>query len=127
MTILTLDFAGCLVSIGLILLFRESAAILWIGTILVGIAQASIFPTFLTLAEERMHVTGTITGWFLVGSGLGGMVLPWLIGQAFVRIGAGAMMGIIFVNMILNILMLFTFTKVSAKQKSLVEHRAIAD
>jgi hypothetical protein len=74
-----------------------------------------------------MHVTGTITGWFLVGSGLGGMVLPWLIGQAFVRIGAGAMMGIIFVNMILNILMLFTFTKVSTNQKSLVERRAIAD
>jgi fucose permease len=100
---------------------------LWIGTVLVGLAQASIFPTFLTLAEERMHVTGTITGWFLVGAGMGGMVLPWLIGQAFVRIGAGAMMGLIFVNMILNGLMLFVFTKVSATQKSLAERRAIAD
>jgi len=126
-TILTMDFAGCLVSIGLILLFKDSTTILWIGTILVGIAQASIFPTFLTFAEERMHVTGTITGWFLVGSGLGGMVLPWLIGQAFVQIGAGAMMGIIFVNMILNVLMLFTFTKISARQKPVVERRAIAD
>jgi len=126
-TILAVDFAGCLASIGLILLFRDSVTVLWIGTILVGIAQASIFPTFLTLAEERMHVTGTITGWFLVGSGLGGMVLPWLIGQAFVRIGAGAMMGIIFINMLLNILMLFAFTKASEKQKSVVERRAIAD
>jgi hypothetical protein len=74
-----------------------------------------------------MHVTGTITGWFLVGSGLGGMVLPWLIGQAFVRIGAGAMMGIILINMVLNILMLFAFTKVSEKRGSVVERRAIAD
>jgi FHS family Na+ dependent glucose MFS transporter 1 len=127
MTILALDFAGCLVSLGLILFFDESATLLWIGTILFGISQASIFPTFLTLAEERMHVTGTITGWFLVGAGLGGMILPWLIGQAFVRIGAGAMMGIILANIILNVLMLFFFTKVSVKQKSLIERRAIAD
>jgi len=126
-TILTMDFAGCLISIGFILLFRDSVTILWIGTVLVGLAQASIFPTFLTLAEERMHVTGTITGWFLVGAGMGGMVLPWLIGQAFVRIGAGAMMGLIFVNIILNGLLLFVFTKVSAAQKSLAERRAIAD
>src|SRR5262245_32016397 len=44
-----LDFAGCLVSLGLILFFSQSATLLWIGTILFGISQASIFPTFLTL------------------------------------------------------------------------------
>jgi MFS transporter, FHS family, Na+ dependent glucose transporter 1 len=125
--ILSLDFAGCLVSLGLILFFGESATLLWIGTILFGISQASIFPTFLTLAEERMHITGTITGWFLVGAGLGSMILPWLIGQAFVRIGASAMMGIIFANIVLNVLMLFAFTKVSAKPESVAERRAIAD
>jgi MFS transporter, FHS family, Na+ dependent glucose transporter 1 len=127
LTILVLDFAGCLVSLALILFFNESATLLWIGTILFGISQASIFPTFLTLAEERMHITGTITGWFLVGAGMGSMILPWLIGQAFVQIGAGAMIGIILANVILNVLMLFFFTKVSVKQKSLVERTAIAD
>ena len=74
-----------------------------------------------------MHITGTITGWFLVGAGMGSMILPWLIGQAFVQIGAGAMIGIILANVILNVLMLFFFTKVSVKQKSLVERTAIAD
>jgi Fucose permease len=127
MTILSIDFAGCLVSLGLILFFNESATLLWIGTILFGISQASIFPTFLTLAEERMHITGTITGWFLVGAGLGGMILPWLIGQAFVRIGAGAMISIILANVALNVLMLLVFTKGSSAQKSMAERRAIAD
>ena len=127
LTILAIDFAGCLLSLVVILLFRESSAMLWTGTILFGIAQASIFPTFLTLSEERMHVTGTITGWFLVGAGLGGMILPWLIGQAFVRVGAGAMMGMIFANVVLNILMLFIFTKVSTAQKITANRRAIAD
>jgi FHS family Na+ dependent glucose MFS transporter 1 len=127
LTILLIDFAGCVLSLILILLFRESAVLLWIGTILFGISQASIFPTFLTLAEERMHITGTITGWFLVGAGLGGMILPWMIGQAFVRVGATAMMGLVFVNILINVVMLFAFTRVSTRQGAMSDRRAIAD
>ncbi|MCI0556335.1 MAG: MFS transporter [Anaerolineae bacterium] len=118
--ILYLDFAGCLLSLGLILLFRDSAAVLWIGSILLGLSFASIFPTFLTLAEERMHVTGTMAGWFLVGGSIGGMILPWGIGQAFVRIGAGAMITIVFIAVAFNLLALITFTRtpVTAPRKS---------
>ena len=127
LTILLLDFVGCIISLGLILLFQESSMMLWIGTILFGISQASIFPTFLTLAEERMHVTGTVAGLFLVGAGVGGMILPWLIGQAFVQAGAGAMMVLIFIGIVLNVAMLVVFTRVSAKPESLPESTAIAD
>jgi FHS family Na+ dependent glucose MFS transporter 1 len=127
MTILLLDFVGCIISVGLIMLFQESASILWIGTILFGISQASIFPTFLTLAEERMHVTGTVAGLFLVGAGVGGMILPWLIGQAFAQVGAGAMMAMIFIGIVLNLLMMVLFTRVSGKQKSAPARTAIAD
>ncbi len=104
LTILYLDFAGCLESVGLILLFPGSNVLLWIRTILFGISQASIFPTFQTLAEEQMHITGTIAGLFLLRAGVGGMILPWLIGQAFVQVGAGAMMALIFIGVILNLL-----------------------
>ena len=127
LTILTLDFVGCILSVGLILLFRESVIMLWIGTILFGISQASIFPTFLTLAEERMHITGTVAGLFLVGAGVGGMILPWLIGQAFVQAGAGAMMVMIFIGVALNWAMLVVFTRVSVKPESLPGSTAIAD
>jgi hypothetical protein len=47
--------------------------------------------TTMMLAGERMQVTGAMTGWFLTGSSLGGMSLPWGIGQAFVRFGARSM------------------------------------
>jgi FHS family Na+ dependent glucose MFS transporter 1 len=127
LTILVLDFAGCLLSIGLILLFQESTAVLWIGTILFGLSQASIFPTFLTLAEERMHITGTIAGLFLVGAGVGGMILPWLIGQGFVQVGATAMMAMIFISLVLNLFMLFIFTRVSAKPTPIPKPTAVAD
>ena len=120
LTILTMDFVGCLVSIGLILLFQDSAAILWVGSILLGLSLASIFPTFLTLTEERMHITGAMTGWFLVGGGLGGMIMPYLIGQAFVKIGPEAMIAIVLATVILNILALVSFTRVSAKATSRV-------
>ena len=126
-TILALDFAGCIVSLALILLFPKSATMLWIGTILFGISQASIFPTFLTLAEERMHITGAIAGLFLVGAGAGGMILPWLIGQAFVQVSAYAMMGLIFLGILLNLLMLILFTRVSVKPGRVAEPSGIAD
>jgi fucose permease len=124
LTILLLDFAGCLLSVGLILLVPGSSFILWLGTILFGVAQASIFPTFLTLAEERMHITGTIAGLFLVGAGMGGMVLPWLIGQAFVQVGAAAMMIMIWMGIVLNLLMLLLFTKVSVQTRPAVKPTA---
>jgi FHS family Na+ dependent glucose MFS transporter 1 len=127
LTILLLDFAGCLLSVGLILLFQESTTALWAGTILFGLSQASIFPTFLTLAEERMHITGTIAGLFLVGAGMGGMILPWLIGQGFVQVGASAMMTMIFIGIVLNLLMLLLFTRVSAKPELIPEPTAVAD
>ena len=120
LTILTVDFIGCLASVGLILLFQDSATILWIGSILLGISLASIFPTFLTLAEERMHVTGSMTGWFLVGAGLGGMLMPWLIGQAFAQIGPGSMITIVLVSIALNVVALVSFTKVAVQPTSSV-------
>ena len=127
LTILYLDFVGCVISVGMILLFPQSNIMLWIGTILFGLSQASIFPTFLTLAEERMHITGAIAGLFLVGAGMGGMILPWLIGQAFTQVGASAMMVMIFVGVVLNWLMLIAFTRVSAKPGTIPASTAIAD
>ncbi|HSL31747.1 MAG TPA: MFS transporter [Anaerolineales bacterium] len=127
MTILLLDLAGCLASVALIMLFPASATILWVGTVLFGISQASIFPTFLTLAEERMHVTGTIAGLFLVGAGVGGMILPWLIGQTFVRAGAWAMMAMIFIGVVLNLVTLLIFTRISAKPAALMQPTIASD
>ena len=127
MTILYMDFAGCLVSLALILLFPTMSRMLWTGTILFGIAQASIFPTLLNLAEERMHVTGSVAGLFLVGAGAGGMILPWLIGEAFAQIGAGAMMVMIFIGIVLNLLMFVLFTIVSAKRRNVAARTVIID
>jgi FHS family Na+ dependent glucose MFS transporter 1 len=118
LTILYLDFVGCLLSMGLMVLFRDSALALRVGSSLLGISFASIFPTFITLAEERIHVTGTITGWFLVGGSLGGMIIPVLIGQAFDRFGPGTMITIVLATIVFNLLALILFTRVSARAQT---------
>ena len=56
------------------------------------------------------RVTGTITGWFLVGSGAGSMLLPWLIGQIFVRTGPQAMTTVLLIALIGFTLFLLLFT-----------------
>ena len=108
-TILLMDLLGCAVSIGIIMLWRDSSPALWIGTIGLGISMASIFPTLLILAGERMRISGAITGWFLVGSGAGGMLLPWLLGQIFARTGPGAMTTILLADIIGILIFLLIF------------------
>lgn len=74
-----------------------------------------------------MHVTGTIAGLFLVGAGVGGMILPWLIGQTFVRVGAWAMMAMIFVGIVLNLVMLLVFTRTSSNASPVIQPTTAAD
>jgi FHS family Na+ dependent glucose MFS transporter 1 len=108
-TILFVDLIGCLASLGLILLWPDSALVLWAGTLGLGLFMAPIFPTTLMLAGERMRVTGAMTGWFLAGASVGGMSLPWGIGQAFVRLGAGAMPVLVLAAMVVNLLVILLF------------------
>lgn len=108
-TILFMDLAGCIISALIILLWRDSVLALWVGTIGLGLCMASIFATVLMLAGERIRVTGTITGLFLVGSALGSATIPALIGQAFAHIGPHIMPIIILVDVLIFLLVLVYF------------------
>jgi len=108
-TILFIDIIGCAISTIIIMLWKDSNLALWVGTIGLGISMASVFPTFIMLAGERMQITGAITGWFLVGSGAGSMLLPWLIGQIFARTGPKAMTTVLLVDLGILFLVLLLF------------------
>ncbi|MFH1524441.1 MAG: MFS transporter [Chloroflexota bacterium] len=96
--ILLTDLAGCLVAFAILLLWPASSLALWVGTILMGLSIASVFATGMTFAEQRLSLTGVLTGWILVGGGIGGMVFPWLIGQLFERINPRITMPILLVS-----------------------------
>ncbi len=101
---LAIDLVGCLLSIGIILLWPQSAQALWFGSICFGVSMASIFPTTLSMAERRLNITGQITGWFFIGASLGGMFLPWLIGQYFERQGPQTAMTILMIDLVLAVI-----------------------
>jgi FHS family Na+ dependent glucose MFS transporter 1 len=99
-TILLADLAGCLLSVGCIVLWPHSAAMLWLGAAGLGLSMASIFPTMLSFAARRMPTTAAITSAFLVGASLGGMSVPWLIGQLFGPAGPQSTMIIILIDIV---------------------------
>ena len=124
-TILFMDIIGCAISTVLIMLWKDSSAVLWIGTFGLGLSMASIFPTLIMLAGERMQITGTITGLFLVGSGAGSMLMPWLIGQIFVGTGPKAMTTVLLVDLVGILLFLLIF--LSRKSDTLIAPATSAD
>lgn len=113
--ILFMDIIGCAISIAVMIAWRNSGTALWIGTLGLGLSMASIFPTLIMLAGERMTITGTITGWFLVGAGTGSMLLPWLIGQVFVITGPQAMTAVLLVTLVGFLLVLLLFLNMKRK------------
>ena len=101
--ILAADLAGCVVSVLVILLWPQSMVAIWGGTLGLGLSMASVFPVTITLAERRMTITGRVTSWFFVGASLGGMSLPWLIGQLFEPIGPQVTMYVILIALIIAV------------------------
>ena len=97
-TILLTDMTGCLVAFAILLLWPASTLALWVGTIVMGLSIASVFATGMTFADQQLSLTGAMTGWILVGSGIGGMVSPWLIGQLFESIGPRVTMPVLLAN-----------------------------
>ena len=85
--ILTGSLAGCLISVGLMLLIPRSFAVVLLGTAGLGLSMASIFPTTLSFAGRRMSMTGKVTGWFVLTASAGAMIVPLIIGQFFQSIG----------------------------------------
>ena len=121
------DLAGCLVSIGIIILWPESLAVLWMGAFGAGLSMASMFATLLNFASQHMTITGRVTGWFFVGTSTGAMSIPWLIGQFFESVGPQATMPIIMGDLILA-LVAFTALMLYANRLSrTVDDRPHAD
>jgi FHS family Na+ dependent glucose MFS transporter 1 len=114
-TLLLFDLLGCLVSVGVILLWLDSLLALWIGAMGLGFSMASIFPTTLSLAGRRLVITGRVTSWFFVGSSLGGMTLPWTFGQVFDAFGPPAMMLTLLFNLFLALLVFAVLIRFSAR------------
>ena len=100
-TLLLVELLGCVLSVGLMLLFPGSLTAVWIGTFGVGFSISALFPTIISFAEGRMRITGQVTGLFFVGSSAGGMTVPRIIGQLFEPLGPHVTMWTILVDVLI--------------------------
>ena len=69
-----------------------SPAVVWIAAAGTGLSMAAIVPTIMSFAGRHMRVTGSLSRWFFIGGGAGGMSIPWVIGVLMDGVGPVAVM-----------------------------------
>lgn len=70
----------------------------WTATLLLGLGLSPQFPTMISFAESRVRLTGSATSWFIGAAAAGSLVLPWVIGQLFDRVGPPALPAVVAVS-----------------------------
>jgi MFS transporter, FHS family, Na+ dependent glucose transporter 1 len=108
-TILLLCLVGCVIGSVIAMVQPQGVAMIWMATIVSGLAVAPMFATVLSLAGERMPITGRATGWFFIGSSAGGMTVPWVIGQLFEPVGPGAVFLVALANLAVGLVVYAVF------------------
>jgi fucose permease len=96
------DVALCVAGLLVMLLGGRNAAAMWGGTILFGFGTASMFPSMLSMAEPVIPSTSSVTSTFLVGSSIGSIFLPRLIGELIQREGPIAMPAMVLAGVVVN-------------------------
>jgi len=117
-TILLTDLGGNGIAFAILLLWPHSVQALWIGTILMGLSIASLFATTMAYAERQVHLTGSLVGWIFVGSGIGSMAVPWLVGQLFERISPRITMPVLLTDTLIAAFLLISIL-LFAKRKAI--------
>ncbi|XP_021924105.1 uncharacterized protein LOC110831913 isoform X2 [Zootermopsis nevadensis] len=78
---------------------------LWVGTALLGIGLASVFPTGILWIERYIHVSNKVAAAFVVGASLGEMVCPVAVYQLMLNHPAMLM----YSAAVINVLCIMTF------------------
>jgi len=61
---------------------------LWMSVAALGLSMAAVFPQAFAFVSSSLGTTGRSTGWLLIASSLGGMLMPWLAGQMLESVSA---------------------------------------
>lgn len=95
---------GCVVFVGLVLVFADSAAVLWIAALGTGFCMAPVYPSGFTLAVQGLRLTARASGVILLGDSFGAMILPWLVGEVLGAAGPRAMVYLVLGSLLFDLL-----------------------
>jgi FHS family Na+ dependent glucose MFS transporter 1 len=83
---------GAVLSAAILYFLRAHAFAVWVGSIGMGLSMSALFPSTYTLVQQRMKLSGKLTGMVWAMGSLGAMTLPWLIGQRIEQVGPASLM-----------------------------------
>ena len=95
--------AGCLIILLTALLLPMTSSLVWIMAVALGLCMAPIWPSGFTLAGQSLKLTARVSGIILLGDSLGGMILPWLVGQVLDSVGPQSLMVLVFTSLMFNL------------------------
>jgi FHS family Na+ dependent glucose MFS transporter 1 len=113
--LLSASLFGSLLSLAMILIWPDHLVPVWIGTLGFGFTMGPILPAVITMASNTIQMSGTITGMFYMGSSLGAMSLPWIIGQLISHLGPAVIIACIFFSLFLASVLFLGILKISIK------------
>ncbi|MDP2291493.1 MAG: MFS transporter [Actinomycetota bacterium] len=81
---------------GLFVIFDGPGPMLWVVTAFFAVAVAPQYASMMAFAESHLALSGRNTSAIVAASGLGGLLMPWTVGQLFDSIGPQALPLIVF-------------------------------
>jgi fucose permease len=81
----------CVAASALLVVFRDAGPMLWVVTFVFALSVAPQYASMMAFAESHLALSGGNTAAIVGASGLGGLVLPWAIGQLFDAVGPKAL------------------------------------
>ncbi len=116
--------AGCLIILTVLVLLPASNTLLWTVTIILGFCMAPLWPTGYTLAGQSIKLTARLSSIVLLGDSLGGMALPWLVGQVIDLTGAQSMVALVLGSMFLNLVAFILLIQLGKRQEASAQNLA---
>jgi FHS family Na+ dependent glucose MFS transporter 1 len=116
--ILVMDLIGCIIGASILVFVSTSFhGWLWVGTSMLGLSMAAVFPSTLSWAETFMHISGKTASILVVGASLGEMTIPLSIGHLMDRHGATVFLDAIFVIIVLAIIVFIIASVLARRMK----------
>lgn len=100
--ILMVAFLGGLAALALAISVPNSLTVLWVATVAVGFFMAPVWATGYNFVGQSIKLTATVSSIIILGDSFGGVVLPWVTGQAIERFGAHTMPWLVISSFAIN-------------------------
>ncbi len=103
---MTGNITGSVIAATIMLAFPHNAIAIWIGSAVLGVSFASIYPTTMTWFAQNMEVTGKATAVLITGGTLGDIALPAAVGFLVGHVSPDALIYFTFIGIFVSALFL---------------------